>query len=272
MLQDVARIVEAEGYSTIKRDDNQRAITVSAGVDDRVISGVEASAKLKEHWPLVAARHPGYDLEFGGEFEEFTEAFNNLGLLFLFGIAVMLLLMAGQFNSITQPLIIFMAIIFAFWGAMMGLLVIRAPISINNLFGLVALAGVAVNNSIVLITFINSLREKGASRFKAVLRAGELRMRPVLLTSLTTVVGLLPMAVGLGGYSQVWGPLATVMVWGLVTSSILTLILIPSVYIVQGDLRRLMLRQRGNEALARRRWKERGRRRRELADADRYPA
>jgi len=269
LLKDVARIVEAPGYASIRRDDNQRAITVTANVDDRVISGVEASGRLKAAWPAIAARHPGYHLEFGGEFKEFNEAFTNLGLLFTVGIAIMLALMAAQFNSIVQPLIIFLAVVFAFWGATMGLFIIGSPFSINNLFGLVALAGVAVNNSIVLISFTNTLREAGASRLRAVVKAGALRVRPVLLTSLTTVVGLVPMAMGLGGYSEVWGPLATVMVWGLVTSSILTLILIPCVYIMTGDMRRLSLRMRHKDpGVARLKWEERRRRRREVAGVD----
>jgi multidrug efflux pump subunit AcrB len=268
-LKDLAEIREASGYSSIKRDDNRRAITVTAGVDENVISGVEASQRLMGAWPAISARHPGFDLKFGGEFAEFQEAFTNLGLLFLVGIAIMLTLMAAQFNSITQPLIIFMAVIFAFWGAAMGLAVIGSPFSINNLFGLVALAGVAVNNSIVLISFVNSLREQGYSRYRAVLKAGELRVRPILLTSFTTVVGLLPMAIGLGGYSAVWGPLATIMVWGLVSSSILTLFLIPALYIGMGDMKRLFFsRKLRDEHVSRLQWKERKRRRRLAAEVD----
>ena len=182
------------------------------------------------------------------------------------GIAIMLVIMAAQFNSITQPLIIFMAVIFAFWGAVMGLFLIRSPFSVNNLFGLVALAGVAVNNSIVLISFVNTLRERGASRLRAVLKAGNLRVRPILLTSVTTIVGLLPMAIGLGGYSEVWGPLAVVMVFGLTASSVLSLFLIPCLYLSLGDLKRFALRR--TLAEERVRWKSRTARRREVASVD----
>jgi HAE1 family hydrophobic/amphiphilic exporter-1 len=181
----------------------------------------------------------------------------------------MLIIMAAQFNSITQPLIIFMAVIFAFWGAVMGLFLIRSPFSINNLFGLVALAGVAVNNSIVLISFVNRMRERGAGRLRAVLKAGNLRVRPILLTSVTTILGLLPMAIGLGGYSEVWGPLATVMVCGLTASSLLSLFLIPSLYLVFGDIKKLFFRRRRRDReFVRQQWKERAARRRELAEVD----
>jgi CzcA family heavy metal efflux pump len=269
LLKDVARIEEADGYATIKHDESRRAITVTANVDKSRISGVEASKRLAEAWPAIASRYPGHTLKFGGQFKEFQEAFNNLAVLFLVGVAIMLVIMAAQFNSITQPLIIFMAVIFAFWGAVLGLFLINSPFSINNLFGLVALAGVAVNNSIVLIAFINNLRERGASRIRAVLTAGKLRVRPILLTSVTTIVGLLPMALGLGGYSEVWGPLATVMVFGLTASSVLSLFLIPALYLTLGDLKRLVLRRRvSDEETAQARWKARAARRRELAEVD----
>lgn len=268
VLKDVARVEETGGYSAIRHDDTRRAITVTANVDDAVITGVEANREIARRWPAIAARYPGHDLKYGGEFQEFQEAFTNLGLLFLVGIALMLVIMAAQFNSITQPFIIFMAVLFAFWGAIIGLFVIGSTISINNLFGLVALAGVAVNNSIVLISFINSLREKGSSRLAAVMRAGDLRMRPILLTSVTTVVGLVPMAIGLGGYSEVWGPLATVMVFGLTASSVLSLFLIPALYLSLGDMRRLVMRTAGDEEAAQRRWQDRKARRRETEGLD----
>ncbi len=266
-LKDVAAIREEAGYATIKHDEKRRAITVTANVDKAVVTGVEANNRLMDAWPAISLRHPGYDLRFGGEFEEFKEAFTNLGLLFLMGVAIMLVIMAAQFNSITQPLIIFMAVVFAFWGAVLGLFLIRSPFSVNNLFGLVALAGVAVNNSIVLISFVNTLRERGASRLRAVLRAGNLRVRPILLTSVTTILGLLPMALGLGGYSEVWGPLAVVMVFGLTASSILSLFLIPCLYLGLGDLKRATLRR--SLAEERQRWRARTARRAEVASVDR---
>jgi CzcA family heavy metal efflux pump len=269
LLKDVARIQEVPGFTAIRHDDTNRAITVTANVDKSKITGIEASRQLQEAWPSIEARYPGYDLKFGGQFKEFQEAFNNLVLLFGIGVALMMVIMSAQFNSVTQPLIIFMAVLFAFWGAVLGLFVIGSPFSINNLFGLVALAGVAVNNSIVLISFINGLRERGASRIRAVLKAGHLRVRPILLTSVTTVVGLLPMAIGLGGYSEVWGPLATVMVFGLTASSVLSLFLIPSLYFMTGDIKRLMLRRRRrDETTVTARWKERAARRKELAEID----
>ena len=270
ILKDVATIDRATRISQIKRDDRERAIKITANVDDKKITSIAANQEVGKAWPAIAARHPGYSLEFGGEFTEFTDAFKNLGLLFALGVAIMFTIMAAQFGSIAQPIIIFMAVIFAFWGAVMGLFVIGSPFSINNLFGLVALAGVAVNNSIVLIEFINNSRARGVSRWRSILQAGKTRVRPVLLTSVTTVLGLAPMAIGLGGYSVVWGPLATVIVWGLSASSILTLFIIPSLYAIVGDIKRFFLRGRFLDARGRlSRWEEKRRLEEELARLDR---
>jgi HAE1 family hydrophobic/amphiphilic exporter-1 len=244
LLKDVAKLEETSGFASIKHDDRERAITITANVDNKKITSIAANRKLQEAWAEIASRHPGYSLKFGGEFSEFQDAFKNLGLLFALGVAIMFTIMAAQFNSLMQPLIIFAAVIFAFWGAVMGLFVIGSPFTINNLFGLVALAGVSVNNSIVLIEFINIARANGVSRWRSILHAGKLRVRPILLTSATTVLGLAPMAIGLGGYSDVWGPLATVMVWGLTASSILSLFLIPCLYSIIGDIKRLFMGKR----------------------------
>jgi HAE1 family hydrophobic/amphiphilic exporter-1 len=269
LLKDVAKLEETSGFASIKHDDRERAITITANVDNSKITSIAANQKLKEAWADVAARHPGYSLKFGGEFAEFNEAFKNLGLLFALGVAIMFTIMAAQFSSFIQPAIIFMAVIFAFWGAVMGLFVIGSPFTINNLFGLVALAGVSVNNSIVLIEFINIARANGVSRWRSIIDAGKLRVRPILLTSATTVLGLAPMAIGLGGYSEVWGPLATVIVWGLTAASILSLFLSPCLYAIIGDLKRLFMGKRFMDEhghLAQ--WKEKRRLEEELARLD----
>lgn len=126
----------------------------------------------------------------------------------------------------------------------MGLLFIGSPFNINNLYGLVALAGVAVNDSLVLISFINDARERGVRRWRSILSAGKIRLRPILLTTITTVIGLLPMAIGIGGKSDIWSPLANVMVWGLSIGTILTLFLVPCLYAILGDIQRLTMGKR----------------------------
>ncbi|MFQ5652641.1 MAG: efflux RND transporter permease subunit [bacterium] len=243
-LQDVARLQLEPGYSTIKHDGLERAITVKADVDASQNSALRVNQELALRFVEIAKRYPGYDMVFRGQFEEFKNAFNQLGQLFAIGLMIMYIVLAGQFKSFVQPLIIFMAIVFSFWGATIGLLVIGSPFNINNMYGLVALAGVAVNDSLVLISFINEAREKGVRRWRSILMAGKLRLRPILLTTITTVFGLLPMAIGIGGKSDIWSPLANVMVWGLTVGTILTLFVVPCVYAILGDIKRLIMGKR----------------------------
>jgi multidrug efflux pump subunit AcrB len=253
-FKDVAYLTEEPGFGSIKHDDRERTITVAADIKETETSAQKVSQELFRRFSDISKRYPDYTLEFGGQFEEFKNAFKDIGRLFLVGLILMYIILAGQFKSFLQPIIIFMAIVFAFWGALMGLIAIRSPFSINNLFGLVALAGVAVNDSLVLISFINDRRERGMSRWRSILEAGKLRMRPILLTTVTTVFGLLPMAIGLGGKSETWGPLANVIVWGLSVGTVLTLFIIPCLYAGFGDLIRFWyrLRMRMLQALHRR--------------------
>ena len=243
-LKDIAAIEEAVGYTIIRHDDRERAITIFANIDRNQTTTVKVNQALKAAFNDIARHYPGYRLKFGGQFEEFADAFENLGLLFLFGLMLMYVILAGQFKSFIQPLIIFAAIIFAFWGATIALFVIDSPFSINNLFGLVALAGVAVNDSLVLMSFINNARARGMSRWRSILMSGKIRLRPILLTSITTILGLLPMAIGLGGYSEVWGPLANVVAWGLAVATVLTLFLVPCLYAIIGDIKKKVMGDR----------------------------
>jgi len=167
---------------------------------------------------------------FGGEFEEFQEAFSGIFRLFLIGIGLIYVILGTQFRSFIQPVIIMTAIPFAFIGAMLGLFFSGNPFSITTLFGFVALAGLVVNNSIVMVSFINDARRNGMSQRDSIIQAGTIRLRPIIMTSLTTIFGLLPMALGLGGKSEVWAPLANTIVWGLTVSTFLTLLIIPAVY------------------------------------------
>ena len=165
-----------------------------------------------------------------GQFKEFDESLTELKRLFLIGVFIIFVILGGQFKSFAQPVIILFTIPFAFVGAMIGLLVSGSPFSIVALYGMVALAGVAVNDAIVMIDFINKARASGVGKWSSLLRAGRLRLRPIFLTSLTTIGGLLPTALGLGGRSESWAPLANVIVWGMVGSTAMTLFVIPCIY------------------------------------------
>ena len=243
-LKDVASLKIKQGYSVIKHDDVKRAIGVKADVDASKNSAFAVNQELIRRFKEVSKRYPGYDIVFRGQFEEFKDAFGQLFQLFGIGLMLMYIILAGQFKSFIQPAIIFMAIIFAFWGATIGLLIIQSPFNINNMYGLVALAGVAVNDSLVLISFINEARDQRVRRWRSILSAGKLRLRPILLTTITTVFGLMPMAIGIGGKSDIWSPLANVMVWGLSIGTILTLFLVPCMYAIIGDIKSVFMGKR----------------------------
>ena len=229
-FENLASITVEHGVADIRHFDQDRAITVSANVDKKKVSSVDVNQRLMKRFKDVEDYYPGVRMYFGGEFAEFREAFSGLLELFMIGLGLIYIILGTQFRSFIQPILIMIAIPFAFIGAMIGLLLSGNPFSITTLYGFVALAGIVVNNSIVLVSFINSARSNGIGKHESIIQAGMLRMRPIIMTSLTTIFGLLPMAIGLGGRSEVWGPLANTIVWGLAVSTFLTLLVVPSVY------------------------------------------
>jgi multidrug efflux pump subunit AcrB len=222
-------------YSQIKRYKQQRVITVFSNVDKRKTTPVEVNRAIRDKYQDIGIKHPGISLDFSGVFKEFEQSFTALIQLFAFGILLIYVILGAQFRSYVQPLVILLTVPFAFVGAGLGLLIAGNPFSISTLFGIVALAGIAVNDAIVLISFVNNLRAEGLSVKEAVIKAGRLRLRPILLTSITTIAGLAPMAIGLGGMSLTWAPLANTIVWGLTVSTLLTIFIIPAAFIIVVD-------------------------------------
>jgi multidrug efflux pump subunit AcrB len=234
-LAKIARLEIEQGYAEIRRFKNERAITVHAEINKKQTSAIEVNTEIEEKAQGLLARFPGYQIDFEGEFKEFRETFDNILQLFMVGVFLIYLILSGQFRSFVQPLIILFTVPFAFLGAMVGILVLGTKFTVITMYGIVALAGIAVNDAIVLITFINNARERGASRYASVVEAGMLRLRPIILTSVTTIGGLLPMAVGLGGHSESWAPLANTIIWGMMSATTLTLLIIPAVYTIIVD-------------------------------------
>jgi multidrug efflux pump subunit AcrB len=236
-LRDIAQLSVAQGYSTIHRYKQERAITITANVDEKVASGVSVNQRLRARFDKISTRYPGYTLESGGEFAEFQQVFSDIPIFFAFGVMLVYFILGTQFKSFLQPLIILTTVPFAFIGAMVGLITSGNPLSIASTYGLVALAGIVVNDSIVLVEFINRQRTAGAGKWQAIINAGRTRLRPILLTSITTVSGLLPMALGVGGRSAMWMPMASTIVWGLSVATLLTLFVIPAFYAISDDIR-----------------------------------
>ena len=236
-LRDVAQMNVEQGHSIIHRFKQERAITITANVDQKVTSTVRVNQRLRAHFDQISSRYPGYTLESGGQFAEYQKAFSSIPIFFAFGVMLVYFILGTQFKSFLQPVIILTTVPFAFIGAMVGLLTSGNPLSTASTYGLVALAGIVVNDSIVLVEFINRQRTEGISKWQAIINAGRTRLRPILLTSITTVSGLLPMALGVGGKSAIWMPMASTVVWGLSVATLLTLFVIPAFYAISDDIR-----------------------------------
>ena len=235
-LDNVATLSVAQAPAELNRRDGERIVTVTADVEEGTTS-TEVNRFLMSEFADVSERFPGYRLDFGGEFQETQESF--MSLLMAFGVAILLiyLILGTEFQSFIQPLIIMFTVPFAFIGVIVGLVVMGYPFTLNAGVAIVALAGVVVNDSIVLIDFIKRAREDGVGRWESVVQGGCMRLRPILLTSITTILGVLPLALGWGGVSVTWGPMAASLAWGLGFATVLTLFVIPSIFSIVDDIR-----------------------------------
>lgn len=243
-LKDVTEIVEEKGYSDIRRFDGERAITVYASVDTSKTNAVRVNQALISAFADVESLYPGYRLDFRGVFDEIRDSFSELWKLFIVGLLVIYMVLGAQFKSFTQPVIILFAVPFGMIGAMVGLFLANATLSMVAMFGIVALAGIVVNDSIVLIDFINKYRERGYNKWYAILKGCSVRLRPIILTSMTTIFGLVPMALGLGGKSPIWMPMANTIIFGLALATTMTLFVMPALYAINIDLRGLFFKEK----------------------------
>lgn len=223
-----AQMQESKGF--IRHYKLRRAITIEANLDKAVIDTVEANDLLKAEWAKMRTRYPGVDLDFSGELDDIQESLDSMTRLFALGVGLIYLILAAQFRSYWQPLLILVTVPLAFVGVVLGLFISGNPLSLFTLYGVIALAGIAVNSAIVLIDAANERRTAGMSVLHATLYAARRRLVPILITSTTTIAGLFSLAVGLGGKSLIWGPVASSIVWGLGFSTLLTLFVIPLLY------------------------------------------
>lgn len=238
----VATIEKGIGPGRLQRANFQRAVTVSGDIDQRVTTSVKVNAELHKLTRRLAAENPGYEFVYEGESKTSDElmAFVWMALgLSLLGIYIIL---ATIFQSFLQPFIVLMAVPFGAVGVVVGLWFHGLPISMTALLGVVALLGIVVNDAIVLVDFINNARKEGMPLREAVVQGGKLRLRPVILTTVTTIAGLLPMGLGIFGAEEFLQPMALAIVWGLLFSTILTLLLVPSIYMLIDAIRRTFWR------------------------------
>ena len=218
------------GVEAVRHFNFRRAITVTADLDKARLDTVAANDRVKAAWETMRARYPGVDLDFSGILDDIDEAMDAIGVLFLLGVGLMYMILGTQFRSYLQPLMILMTVPMAFTGVVCGVLITGDSLSLYTLYGVVALSGIAVNASIVLISAANSRLRDGMSVRHAVIYAARRRVVPILITTVTTIAGLFSLAAGLGGHSLLWGPVATAIVWGLGFSTLLTLFMVPLLY------------------------------------------
>ncbi len=239
-LDDVAELVLEQGPSSIYRENQTRVATVSADIIGRPLGKVSNDIARAL---AVAPLPEGYTVEFGGENKMMMEACADLSLVLVFAVVLVYMVMAAQFESLLHPFTIMFSMPLAMVGVVLGLAVTGTPVSVLAAIGVVVLAGVVVNNAIVLVDYINILRKKGLSAKEAILTAGPTRLRPILMTTLTTVLGLVPLALGAGEGGEVQAPLGITVIFGLSMSTILTLIVVPVVYTWFEDLGSILTRR-----------------------------
>jgi multidrug efflux pump subunit AcrB len=229
-LGSLVTAVEGKSPGLIRHWNLRRAITVEADLDLDANDTASANAELVERWDEQRAQFPGADLDFSGQLDDINESLNAMGPLFLLGLGLIYLILAAQFRSYFQPLLILATVPLAFTGVTLGLIISQNPLSLYTLYGVIALTGIAVNSAIVLISAANDRRKAGMRALHATIFAARRRVIAVMMTTGTTIAGLASLAFGLGGKSLLWGPVASSIVWGLAFSSVLTLFVVPVLY------------------------------------------
>ncbi len=233
-IGDVATLDRLRGPLAIHRFERRRSVNVTADIDPHATTSSEAVGRIADR--LEVALPPetrvGYRLEWEGEFEETNKSFDSLKGAFLVALIILYGLLAAQFRSAAMPVVVLLTVPFSFVGVVIGLYASGDPFTIATFIAIIGLSGMVVNDSLVLLEFARAARARGMPPYDAFVDAGEKRMRAILLTTTTTVFGLLPMAIGFGGRSLIWGPMATAIVFGLSFATVLTLLVIPSAALI----------------------------------------
>lgn len=237
----VAEVSFGQAYSRITRQNRKRAITVSADIDEENVEPGEIITEISEEFiPGLLARNPGVEYSLEGASLEQMEFVRNISIASIAAMFLIYALIAIPLHSYSQPLIIMSVIPFGLIGAVFGHILLGKAISMFSLFGLIALAGVVVNDSLILIDFVNKARDAGVPAYEAVIRSGKERFRAIVLTSLTTAAGLMPIMLETSVQAQFVIPMAISLSFGILFATVITLFLIPSLYLLQEDFGRGM--------------------------------
>ncbi len=235
-LNKIAKLKDGLSVARIQHLDGKRVISVRANVDNKNINSHQANRLIKEEFGDIGAEFGGYSIQFAGEQKESARSMQDFANAFILALFLIFLILAANFNSLVQPLIVMTAIPFGFIGVIWAFFFHNLPIGFFMFMGAVGLTGIVVNDSIVLVEFVNNLRRKGVDRRHSLIQAGQLRLRPVILTTLTTALGLTPTAYGIWGGDPFLKPMALTIVWGIICATALTLLVLPCIYAIIDDI------------------------------------
>lgn len=228
-LSSVADLEMDVGPTEIRRRDQERIVKVQGRILGRPLG--EVSADIRGAIADIEVP-PAVDVEFGGDIEQQRESFSDLGFLLMLAVALVYMVMASQFESFLDPFVVMFSIPFAFVGVVWAFLISNTTLSMTSFLGVIMLMGIVVNNAIVLVDYTNIMRKRGLALEEAVMTAGRRRLRPVLMTAFTTIFGMLPLALLRYTGSEVWRPLGVAMIGGLLVSTLVTLVLVPTLYTI----------------------------------------
>ncbi|MFC1670294.1 efflux RND transporter permease subunit [Spirochaetota bacterium] len=236
---------KTRGISKINRNNWRRAIKVTAEIDEHAkdVTSVRVNTMLMKKFANINKKYPGILVDYVGEFKETQESMQDLGRLFLIAILIIYIILVGIFKSISHPLIIISIIPLTLVGVIWALFFHGMPLSFIALMGVVGLAGVIVNDSIILVSFFKMERAKGYSVIESTLQGAAKRLRPVFLTTITTFFGLIPTAYGIGGFDPMLKPMAVSLAWGLAFGTLITLFATPILYNIFADIKRKVLKR-----------------------------
>jgi len=232
-LREIARVRETRGAQQINRKEQLREVLVSANAEGRPAG--DAAAEIKRRLEAIALP-PGYRFLMGGSSKDIAESMTYASQALVLAVVFIYLILASQFASFLQPVAIMMSLPLALVGVVLALLVARSTLNIFSIIGFVMLMGLVTKNAILLVDFINQARRSGSARREAILAAGRIRLRPILMTTLAMIFGMLPLALGLGEGGEQRAPMGQAVIGGVITSGLLTLVVVPVVYTLLDDL------------------------------------
>ncbi len=237
-LGDVADIEQGRGLNTIRRRDGERLAIVTAEVDDQVTTALAATRLIEKQFADLPQQAPGYRHLFLGEKKDAADSMKDMKRAAFIALAIIFLILASLFKSLLDPLVVMLAIPFGFVGVVFGHMLFDYHLQFLSLIGFLALTGIIVNDSLILIDFAKRLRADGWDRIDALVEAGRVRVRPILLTTMTTFLGISPLIFFATGQTAFLSPMAVSLGFGLIFATALILIVVPCFYLIADDLRR----------------------------------